>query len=125
MTQKEFIEILKKEEIDFFVNEGEIVISNKNSGVNLELLTIIPENVRFENRGYVDLSSLTTISKGTIFDNNGNVWLNSKTSSITKNSIFKQKQREGVLIVSYHKSTIGFRTTTEDMHGIKMKFIFN
>ena len=57
MEQKEFIEILKKEKIQFEQKDGWIII---NGGyVDLDSLKELPENVEFNNGGSVDLYSLT------------------------------------------------------------------
>ena len=57
MNKEEFQDLLSIKVIRFFVKDDQIVINNSGH-VDLRLLTTLPENVKFENQGYVYLSSL-------------------------------------------------------------------
>ena len=57
MTQKEFIEVLKKKGYSYEI-QGDKIIVTENGNVWLESLTSIPSGVEFRNEGYVRLVSL-------------------------------------------------------------------
>ena len=79
MTQKEFIEILKKKKYSYEV-EGDQIIVTRKGDVNLSALTSLPSGVVFKNEGDVDLEALTSLPPGVVFENGGDVFLRALTS---------------------------------------------
>jgi hypothetical protein len=99
MTQKEFIEILKKEKYSYEIQGDKIIVTHKvtvylsfltslppgvefkNKGaVSLYALTSLPPGVEFKNEWYVDLRGLTSIPPDVVFRNEGDVYLDYLTS---------------------------------------------
>jgi hypothetical protein len=82
MTQKEFIEILKKKKNSYEVKGDRIVVTggDKDGDVYLKALTSLPPGVVFRNEGDVDLRALTSLLPGVVFKNGGYVWLKALTS---------------------------------------------
>ena len=78
-TRNNFIEILKRKNIDYILDGEKIIITDKNSYVNLNGLTI-PSDIVFNNKGYTYLVGLTSMSNNIVFNNKGDVYLNSLTS---------------------------------------------
>jgi hypothetical protein len=83
MTQKEFIEILKKKKYSYEIEGDQIVVTggDKDGGdVRLNALTSLPPGVVFENGGSVWLNDLTSLPLGVEFENEGYVYLSALTS---------------------------------------------
>ncbi len=81
MNREEFLEYLRKNNIEFIIQDDKIVF---NGDVWLNSLTSIPDNcnLEFNNSGNVWLNSLTFIQGNCNleFNNGGNIWLDSLAS---------------------------------------------
>lgn len=76
MTREEFLKILEKNNYSYVIeSDNSIVITVVNTGINLNELETMPENVVFENQGSVHLYSLGSLPEGTIFRNAENVYI--------------------------------------------------
>ena len=80
MNKKEFKKILKEKNISFEEKDKWLIINDSEYNVNLNSLTSLPENIKFENGGHVNLSSLTSLPASTKFENGGDVYLRSLKS---------------------------------------------
>jgi len=83
IKRQEFIDILNKKNISYKIKKNKqppagvdkIIIGGDDIYSNL--ITYIPDNVEFNNNGYLELSSLKEMGNNIIFNNHGYVWLSS------------------------------------------------
>ena len=67
-TKKQFIDILNKEKYPYEINDDNKIIIGGNI-INSKLITYIPDNVVFNNNGYVFLYYLKELGNNVIFNN--------------------------------------------------------
>ena len=81
MKRSKFIKFLKENYIKYKLT-GDIisVLGNEYGNANLYLSKSLPENIQFNNGGYVDLNFLTSLPESVQFNNGGNVYFYSLTS---------------------------------------------
>ena len=72
--RKEFIDILNKEKYPYKIKNNKIIIGG--GYINSDLITYIPDNVEFNNKGVVDLYYLNKMGNNIVFNNKCHVWLN-------------------------------------------------
>jgi hypothetical protein len=76
MNQQEFITILKEKKYSYKTDSNTIIVDHYEH-VDLDNLTMLPENIIFKNNGYVDLGALVGLPEKVKFENNGEVYLKS------------------------------------------------
>ncbi len=85
----DFEELLRNKNIHFKTKDGVITIDHDDF-IYLYSLTQLPDNVYFNNKGYVSLDSLTQLPDNVYFNNEGFVYLYSLTQ-LPENVIFNNK----------------------------------
>jgi len=86
--RQKFIDILNKGYISYEIKNNKIIIDGDD--ITSYLITYIPDNVEFNNKGDVELFSLNKMGNNIVFNNDGHVWLSS-LNKMGNNIVFNNK----------------------------------
>ena len=114
--RKEFIDILNKEKYPYKIKNNKIIING--SYIDSNLITYIPDNVEFNNNGFVWLDSLNKMGNNIIFNNNGDVYL----ESIFYFNINSVKFTNNVTNVLFGKETYWMDLFPYELYNIRGNF---
>jgi hypothetical protein len=93
MTRQEFIEILKKDFIEYVLDGETLVVSGgfyNTGGISLDDIESIPPNTLFQETGSIFLDGIKEIPEGVIFNNRGCLWLN-RCEKIHSETVFNNQ----------------------------------